>query len=133
MARLEDKIVLIAGTTGAIGRLQTGMKREGGVAVSEAPSRRIDALDVTVKSNWHQGAGRVEGAASWRARNATTSSSSAASRTSSTWRRVLAVKLDSFYEFGALALLKPGGSIVDVLRSPALSAAPTIPPKAGAA
>ena len=64
MARLEDKIVLIAGAAGAIGQaVAAAVKREGGVAVATDLARHggIDhALDVTAESDWHRVLAEVE-------------------------------------------------------------------------
>ena len=64
MARLEDKIVLIAGAAGAIGQaVAAAVKREGGVAIATDLARHsgIDhALDVTVESDWHSVLAEVE-------------------------------------------------------------------------
>ena len=64
MARLEDKIVLIAGAAGAIGQaVAAAVKREGGVPVATDLARHagIDhALDVTVESDWHSVLAEVE-------------------------------------------------------------------------
>ncbi|HZD64233.1 MAG TPA: SDR family oxidoreductase [Xanthobacteraceae bacterium] len=125
MARLEDKIVLIAGAAGAIGlAVAAAVKREGGVAVATDLARQggIDhALDVTVESDWHRvlaeverAHGRLDGLVN-AAGIALLGSIEDTDYTS--WRRVLAVNLDGTF-LGckhALALLKPrGGSIVNL-------------------
>jgi NAD(P)-dependent dehydrogenase (short-subunit alcohol dehydrogenase family) len=57
VARLEDKIVLIAGAAGAIGQtVAAAVQREGGVAIATELGGRagIDTgLDVTAESDWH--------------------------------------------------------------------------------
>ena len=125
MARLEDKIVLIAGAAGAIGQaVAAAVKREGGVAVATDLARHgcIDhALDVTVESDWHRVLAEVE-----RAHGRLDGLVNAAGiaflgsiedTDYASWRRVLAVNLDGTF-LGckhALALLKPrGGSIVNL-------------------
>lgn len=125
MARLKDKIVLIAGAAGAIGRAVTAaVKREGGIAIAsdavQAPGIG-HALDVTVEEDWHRvltqierAHGRLDGLvnAAGIAFLGTVEETDYAS-----WRRVLAVNLDGTF-LGckhALALLKRGGgSIVNL-------------------
>jgi 3(or 17)beta-hydroxysteroid dehydrogenase len=125
VARLEDKIVLIAGAAGAIGQaVAAAVKREGGVPVATDLARQggIDhPLDVTVESDWHSVLAEVE-----RAHGRLDGLVNAAGiaflgsiedTDYASWRRVLAVNLDGTF-LGckhALALLKPrGGSIVNL-------------------
>ena len=125
MARLEDKIVLIAGAAGAIGQaVAAAVQREGGVAIATDLGGRagIDhGLDVTVESDWHnvlaeveRAHGRLDGLvnAAGIALLASIEDTDYAS-----WRRVLAVNLDGTF-LGckhALRLLKlRGGSIVNL-------------------
>jgi 3(or 17)beta-hydroxysteroid dehydrogenase len=125
MARLKDKIVLVTGAAGAVGRAVAGaIKREGGVAIATDVAQRsgVDhALDVTSEANWQSVLGGVERAhgrldglvnAAGIALLATIEDTDYAS-----WRRVLAVNLDGTF-LGckhALALLKrSGGAIVNL-------------------
>ena len=125
MARLKDKIVLIAGAGGAIGRAVTdAVTREGGSATATdlVPGAGIDqALDVTNEDDWlrvladvERTRGRLDGLvnAAGIALLGTIESTDYA-----TWRRVLAVNLDGTF-LGcklALPLLKQaGGSIVNL-------------------
>jgi 3(or 17)beta-hydroxysteroid dehydrogenase len=125
MARLKDKIVLIAGAAGAIGRaVAAAVRREGGIAIASdaVPGPDIDhALDVTAEEDWRRvltqierAHGRLDGLvnAAGIALLGTVEDTDYAS-----WRRVLAVNLDGTF-LGckhALALLKRGGgSIVNL-------------------
>jgi 3(or 17)beta-hydroxysteroid dehydrogenase len=125
MARLKDKIVLVTGAAGAVGRaVAAAIKREGGVAIATDVAQRsgVDhALDVTSEANWQSVLGGVERAhgrldglvnAAGIALLATIEDTDYAS-----WRRVLAVNLDGTF-LGckhALALLKrSGGAIVNL-------------------
>src|SRR5260370_21114017 len=64
MARLSDKIVLIAGAAGAIGQaVAAAVKREGGRAIATDLAGRpgIDhALDVTAEADWQSVVAAVE-------------------------------------------------------------------------
>ena len=125
MARLKDKIVLVTGAAGAVGRaVAAAIKREGGVAIATDVAQRsgVDhALDVTSEADWQSVLGEVERAhgrldglvnAAGIALLATIEDTDYAS-----WRRVLAVNLDGTF-LGckhALALLKrSGGAIVNL-------------------
>jgi NAD(P)-dependent dehydrogenase (short-subunit alcohol dehydrogenase family) len=125
MARLKDKIVLVTGAAGAVGRaVADAVKREDGVAIATDLARRtgIDhALDVTSEADWQTVLAKVERAhgrldglvnAAGIALLATIEDTDYAS-----WRRVLAVNLDGTF-LGcklALALLKrSGGAIVNL-------------------
>src|SRR5262245_30532827 len=125
MARLQDKIVLVAGAAGAIGRAAAAaVKREGGVVIAAdiARSAGVDhSLDVTAEADWQRVLaevdrthGRLDGLvnAAGIALLASIEDTDYAS-----WRRVLAVNLDGTF-LGckhALALLKRGGgSIVNL-------------------
>jgi 3(or 17)beta-hydroxysteroid dehydrogenase len=125
MARLNDKIVLIAGAAGAVGRaVAAAIAREGGVAIATDLARAagIDhGLDVTAPADWQRvlaevdrAHGRLDGLvnAAGIALLGTVEDTDYAS-----WRRVLAVNLDGTF-LGckhALALLKRnGGSIVNL-------------------
>jgi 3(or 17)beta-hydroxysteroid dehydrogenase len=125
MARLNDKIVLIAGAAGAVGRaVAAAIAREGGVAIATDLARAagIDhCLDVTAPADWQRvlaevdrAHGRLDGLvnAAGIALLGTVEDTDYAS-----WRRVLAVNLDGTF-LGckhALALLKRnGGSIVNL-------------------
>ncbi len=132
MARLQDKIVLIAGAAGAIGKaVSAAVKREGGIAIATDLAGRagidhalIDhALDVTAEHDWQnvlaeveRAHGRLDGLvnAAGIALLATIEDTDYAS-----WRRVLAVNLDGTF-LGckhAFALLKRGGGAIVNLSS----------------
>jgi 3(or 17)beta-hydroxysteroid dehydrogenase len=127
MARLKDKIVLVTGAAGAVGRaVAAAIKREGGVAIATDVAQRsgVDhALDVTSEADWQSVLGEVERAhgrldglvnAAGIALLATIEDTDYES-----WRRVLAVNLDGTF-LGckhALALLKRGGGAIVNLSS----------------
>ena len=127
MARLQDKIVLITGAAGAVGRaVAAAVKREGGQAVTTdlAGQAGIDhALDVTAEDDWQsvlaavdRRHGRLDGLVNSAgiAHLGTIEDTDYA-----TWRRVLAVNLDGTF-LGckhALALLKRGGGAIVNLSS----------------
>ena len=105
MARLDDKIVLIAGAAGAIGQaVAAAVKREGGVAIATDLARQagIDhGLDVTAESDWHnvlaeieRAHGRLDGLV-----NAAGIAllGSIEDTDYASWRRVLAVNLDGTF------------------------------------
>ena len=125
MSRLTDKIVLITGAAGAIGRaVAAAVTRERGIAVATDIVRDagIDhRLDVTVEADWQhvlaeldRAHGRLDGLV-----NAAGIAllGSVEDTDYASWRRVLAVNLDGTF-LGckqALALLKRGGgSIVNL-------------------
>ena len=125
MARLQDKIVLIAGAAGAIGgAVAAAVAREGGVAIATDLKRGagIDhLLDVTAEADWQRvlaevdrAHGRLDGLV-----NAAGIALLASIEDTDyvSWRRVLAVNLDGTF-LGckhALPLLKRGGgSIVNL-------------------
>ena len=125
MARLDDKIVLIAGAGGAIGAaVAAAVQREGGVAIATDLARRagIDhVLDVTAEGDWHRVLGEV-GRAHGRLDGLVNAAgiallASIEDTDYASWRRVLAVNLDGTF-LGckhALSLLKVrGGSIVNL-------------------
>ena len=125
MARLDDKIVLIAGAGGAIGgAVAVAVQREGGVAIATDLARRagIDhVLDVTAEGDWHRVLGEV-GRAHGRLDGLVNAAgiallASIEDTDYASWRRVLAVNLDGTF-LGckhALSLLKVrGGSIVNL-------------------
>ena len=125
MARLQDKIVLITGAAGAVGRaVASAIKREGGQAVTTdlAGQAGIDhALDVTAEDDWQsvlaavdRRHGRLDGLVN----SAGTVHLGTVEETDyATWRRVLAINLDGTF-LGckhALPLLKrSGGAIVNL-------------------
>jgi NAD(P)-dependent dehydrogenase (short-subunit alcohol dehydrogenase family) len=127
MARLNNKIVLIAGAAGAIGlAVAAAVKREGGSAIATDLAGRpgIDhALDVTAEADWQsvlaaveRAHGRLDGLvnAAGIALLATIEDTDYAA-----WRRVLAVNLDGTF-LGckhALPLLKRGGGAIVNLSS----------------
>jgi 3(or 17)beta-hydroxysteroid dehydrogenase len=125
MARLQDKIVLVAGAAGAIGRaVAAAVAREGGVVIATDLKREagIDhPLDVTSEAHWQRVLAEVDRAharldglvnAAGIALLASIEDTDYAS-----WRRVLAVNLDGTF-LGckhALALLRrTGGAIVNI-------------------
>jgi 3(or 17)beta-hydroxysteroid dehydrogenase len=125
MARLQDKIVLVAGAAGAIGRaVAAAVAREGGVVIATDLKREagIDhPLDVTSGADWQRVLAEVDRAharldglvnAAGMALLASIEDTDYAS-----WRRVLSVNLDGTF-LGckhALPLLKRGGgSIVNL-------------------
>lgn len=125
MARLDDKIVLIAGAGGAIGgAVAAAVQREGGVAIATDLARHggIDhGLDVTAEGDWHRVLGEV-GRAHGRLDGLVNAAgiallASIEDTDYASWRRVLAVNLDGTF-LGckhALSLLKVrGGSIVNL-------------------
>jgi NAD(P)-dependent dehydrogenase (short-subunit alcohol dehydrogenase family) len=125
MARLKDKIVLIAGAAGAIGSaVADAVKREGGSAIATDLVQRagIDhALDVTSEDDWQRvladverAHGRLDGLvnAAGIALLGTIEETDYA-----TWRRVLAVNLDGTFlgcKFALPLLKKAGGAIVNL-------------------
>ncbi|HEY7666227.1 MAG TPA: SDR family oxidoreductase [Xanthobacteraceae bacterium] len=125
MSRLTEKIVVITGAAGGVGRaVAAAVRREGGVAIATDLARAagIDhALDVTVEEDWQRVLSEVErrharldglvNAAGIALLGSVEDTEYAA------WRRVLAVNLDGTF-LGckhALALLKRrGGAIVNL-------------------
>jgi 3(or 17)beta-hydroxysteroid dehydrogenase len=125
MARLQDKIVLITGAAGAVGRaVASAIKREGGQAVTTdlAGQAGIDhVLDVTAEDDWQsvlaavdRRHGRLDGLVN---SAGTVHLGSVEDTDYATWRRVLAINLDGTF-LGckhALPLLKrSGGAIVNL-------------------
>ncbi|HEY6996218.1 MAG TPA: SDR family oxidoreductase [Xanthobacteraceae bacterium] len=125
MARLRDKIVLVVGAAGAIGRLvAAAVKRERGIAVAAdlVPGEDIDyVLDVTAEESWRgvmaevaHVHGRLDGLV-----NAAGIAllGSIEDTDYASWRRVLAVNLDGTF-LGCLyafpLLKRAGGSIVNL-------------------
>ena len=125
MARLQDKIVLITGAAGAVGRaVASAIKREGGEAVTTdlAGQAGIDhVLDVTAEDGWQsvlaavdRRYGRLDGLVN---SAGTVHLGTVEDTDYATWRRVLAINLDGTF-LGckhALPLLKrSGGAIVNL-------------------
>jgi 3(or 17)beta-hydroxysteroid dehydrogenase len=125
MARLQDKIVLITGAAGAVGRaVATAIKREGGQAVTTdlAGQAGIDhVLDVTAEDDWQsvlaavdRRHGRLDGLVN---SAGIVHLGTVEDTAYATWRRVLAINLDGTF-LGcrhALPLLKrSGGTIVNL-------------------
>ncbi len=127
MARLADKVVLITGAAGAVGRsVAAAVTREGGTAVTTDLKGRPGVahdLDVTAEDDWRgvlaavdRAHGRLDGlvnAAGIVLLGSVEDTDYAA------WRRVLAVNLDGTF-LGckhALALLKRGGGAIVNLSS----------------
>jgi 3(or 17)beta-hydroxysteroid dehydrogenase len=125
MARLQDKIVLITGAAGAVGRaVAAAIKREGGnvIATDLAGQAGIDhVLDVTAESDWQNALAAVDrrhGRLDGLVNSAGIVHLGTVEDTDyATWRRVLAVNLDGTF-LGcrhALPLLKrSGGAIVNL-------------------
>jgi 3(or 17)beta-hydroxysteroid dehydrogenase len=125
MARLQDKIVLITGAAGAVGRaVAAAVKREGAsvIATDLAAEAGIDhVLDVTAEEAWQsvlaavdRRHGRLDGLVN---SAGIVHLGTVEDTDYATWRRVLAVNLDGTF-LGcrhALALLKrAGGAIVNL-------------------
>jgi len=125
MARLQDKIVLITGAAGAVGRaVASAIKREGGQAVTTDLAGRagIDhVLDVTAEDDWQsvlaavdRRHGRLDGLVN---SAGIVHLGTVEDTDYATWRRVLAINLDGTF-LGcrhALPLLKrSGGAIVNL-------------------
>jgi NAD(P)-dependent dehydrogenase (short-subunit alcohol dehydrogenase family) len=125
MDRLKDKIVLITGAAGAVGRaVAQAVRAAGGVAVVSDLSGRpgMDhSLDVTSEADWlrviaeiERGHGRLDGlvnAAGLAALGNVEETDYA------TWRRILAVNLDGTFlgcKHGLSLLKRRGGAIVNV-------------------
>jgi NAD(P)-dependent dehydrogenase (short-subunit alcohol dehydrogenase family) len=125
MDRLKDKIVLITGAAGAVGRaVAQAVRAAGGVAVVSDLSGRpgMDhSLDVTSEADWlrviaeiERGHGRLDGlvnAAGLAALGNVEETDYA------TWRRILAVNLDGTFlgcKHGLALLKRRGGAIVNV-------------------
>lgn len=125
MARLLDKIVLVVGAAGAIGRLvAAAVKRERGIAVAAdlVPGEGIDyVLDVTAEESWRAVMaevahvhGRLDGLV-----NAAGIAllGSIEDTDYASWRRVLAVNLDGTFlgcRYAFPLLKRAGGSIVNL-------------------
>jgi len=125
MNRLKDKIVLVTGSAGAIGRaIVAAVAEQGGVAITSdlrGGAGVTHALDVTSEADWtqviaaiEQSAGRLDGlvnAAGIIAIGTVEDTDFA------TWRRVLAVNLDGTFlgcKCGMRLLRRNGGSIVNI-------------------
>jgi NAD(P)-dependent dehydrogenase (short-subunit alcohol dehydrogenase family) len=125
MDRLKDKVVLVTGAAGAVGRaVAQAVQAAGGVAVTSDLSGRpgMDhSLDVTSEADWlrviaeiERGHGRLDGlvnAAGLAALGNVEETDYA------TWRRILAVNLDGTFlgcKHGLALLKRRGGAIVNV-------------------
>jgi 3(or 17)beta-hydroxysteroid dehydrogenase len=125
MTRLRDKVVLVTGAAGAVGRaVVAAVKREGGVAIATDLAGQADidhALDVTGEADWKRvldDVSRVHGRLDGLVNAAGVALLGNVEDTDyASWRRVLAVNLDGTF-LGckyAMALLKRGGgSIVNL-------------------
>lgn len=125
MDRLKDKVVLITGAAGSVGRaVAEAVRGAGGVAVTTdlAGAKSIEhALDVTSETSWLRvtaDVGRVHGRLDGLVNAAGIAALGTVEDTDFvTWRKVLAVNLDGTF-LGckhAMPLLKrPGGSIVNL-------------------
>jgi NAD(P)-dependent dehydrogenase (short-subunit alcohol dehydrogenase family) len=124
MARLSNKIVLITGAAGGVGRATAAaVRREGGLAITaDLRAEGLDhTLDVTVEDNWRavcaeieRSHGRLDGLV-----NAAGIAvmGSIEDTDLATWRRVLAVNLDGAFlgcKYAMPLLRKAGGSIVNL-------------------
>lgn len=125
MRRLQDKIVLVVGAAGAIGRtVAAAVKRERGIAVAAdlAPGTDIDhVLDVTAEESWRgvvaevaHAHGRLDGLV-----NAAGIAllGSIEDTDYASWRRVQAVNLDGTFlgcKYAFPLLKRGGGSIVNL-------------------
>jgi 3(or 17)beta-hydroxysteroid dehydrogenase len=122
MDRLKDKIVLITGAAGAIGRaVTTALHAEGGTAVTSDLAGQVGmahALDVTSEMDWLRVVGEL-GRAHGRLDGLVNAAGIAAlgnveETDFATWRNILAVNLDGTF-LGckhSLALLKRGGGAI---------------------
>jgi 3(or 17)beta-hydroxysteroid dehydrogenase len=125
MTRLKDKVVLVTGAAGAVGRaVAAAVQREGGAAIASDVSDRVGIdrpLDVTREADWQNVLGEID-----RTRGRLDGLVNAAGiallgsvedTDYASWRRVLAVNLDGTF-LGckhAMPLLKRrGGSIVNL-------------------
>src|SRR5688572_16298040 len=125
MVRLRDKIVLITGAAGAIGRaVAAAVGREGGVAIATDRQRQdgMDhALDVTSEDDWQSvldEIGRVHGRLDGLVNAAGIALLASIEDTDyASWRRVLAVNLDGTFlgcKYSLALLKKSGGAIVNL-------------------
>lgn len=125
MVRLRDKIVLITGAAGAIGRaVAAAVGREGGVAIATDLQRQdgMDhALDVTSEDDWQSvldEIGRVHGRLDGLVNAAGIALLASIEDTDyASWRRVLAVNLDGTFlgcKYALALLKKSGGAIVNL-------------------
>jgi 3(or 17)beta-hydroxysteroid dehydrogenase len=127
MARLADKVVLITGAAGAIGRsVAAAVTREGGTAIATDLKGRpgiAHDLDVTAEDDWggvlaavERVHGRLDGLVN---AAGVVLLGSVEDTDYAAWRRVLAINLDGTF-LGckhALALLKRGGGAIVNLSS----------------
>lgn len=124
MGELTDRIVLVTGAGGAIGRAIVGAVRAAGgtvVAADLAAGPGIEALDVTDEGQWQRIVADVE-ARHGRLDGLVNAAGIAAvghiERTDfATWRRVLAVNLDGTFlgcKYAFPLLRKQGGAIVNL-------------------
>jgi len=125
MLDLKDKIVLVTGAAGAVGRVVVAaVRRAGGAAIASDLGRGagVDmALDVTAEGDWQRAAaeierrhGRLDGLV-----NAAgiVALGSVEQLDFATWRRVLAVNLDGAFlgcKYSFPLLRKNGGAIVNL-------------------
>jgi 3(or 17)beta-hydroxysteroid dehydrogenase len=125
MPRLQDKIVLITGAAGAVGRaVASAIKREGGQVVTTdlAGQAGIDhVLDVTAEDDWQRVLAAVDrrhGRLDGLVNSAGTVHLGTVEDTDyATWRRVLAINLDGTFlgcRHGLPLLKRRGGAIVNL-------------------
>jgi 3(or 17)beta-hydroxysteroid dehydrogenase len=125
MDRLKDKIVLITGAAGAIGRaVTTAVQAEGGTAVTSDLAGRVGmahALDVTSEMDWLRVVGEL-GRAYGRLDGLVNAAGIAAlgnveETDFATWRKILAVNLDGTFlgcKHSIALLNRGGGAIVNI-------------------
>jgi 3(or 17)beta-hydroxysteroid dehydrogenase len=125
MGRLQDKIILITGATGAIGTaIVAAIRREGGTPVSTAqmPSDRLDhELDVTREEDWQRVLAAVD--ATWGRLDGLVNSAGITAlgniedTSLATWRQIMAVNLDGTFlgcKYSMALLKRRGGAIVNM-------------------
>jgi len=125
MDRLTDKIVLITGAAGAVGRaVATAVAVEGGIAITSDLAGRLGAgfaLDVTAELDWMRviaEIGRMHGRLDGLVNAAGIAAFGNIEDTDlASWRHILAVNLDGTFlgcKYGLGLLKGAGGSIVNV-------------------
>jgi NAD(P)-dependent dehydrogenase (short-subunit alcohol dehydrogenase family) len=125
MDRLKDKIVLITGGAGAVGKaVAAAVEAEGGIPIASDLAGRpgvAHVLDVTSENDWLRVIGEI-GGAHGRLDGLVNAAGLAAlgnieETELATWRKILAVNLDGTFlgcKHGLALLKSRGGSIVNV-------------------